>query len=242
MQTPRQGSLMTALNSSPRSRIPRLAAGDSPAPLVTGSTMVTRSPPAENPARPIAPSPLMAPQPARAPAPFPMPSESNIQPSNISRSTPSRTVRTSATPSTLHQQSQAPRPRALRRALRSMRQHELMRVISRWRVALAHIMRHQSLLRLQQQSQAQQAGLAALRKSLPATCAATARGSQPCASQPTMCATPSASQGSALLRDTLLLHLICHRRLLGMCRGFGRWVAVAVGGAGADGSASVVLS
>ena len=87
--------------------------------------------------------------------------------------------------------------RALGRCMVARRSHALSRAVAAWRLSLSHILRHQALLRLQSQSQAQQQSLAALRRSLPAS-------SVPRAGRPS--GGDSATQhGGALLRLPLLL-------------------------------------
>jgi hypothetical protein len=106
------------------------------------------------------------------------------------------------------------------------RQHDLTGALGQWRLALAHLLRHQSLLRLQQQAQQQAAQMATLRRSLPSAATAVPRPGHPTAGAPS-----APAQGSPLLRDALLLRLIRHFRLLGMSGAFGRWLLLlATGG------------
>jgi len=123
----------------------------------------------------------------------------------------------------------APQPTALRRLLRLGRQQDITRALSRWRLVLAHILRHQSLLRLQQQTQQQSQQLAKLRSSLPAASATPLRPGRPMAANPT-----APAQGSTLLRDALLLRLMRHHRLLGLSGAFGRWLLMLTGRAAGD--------
>ena len=112
---------------------------------------------------------------------------------------------------------------ALGRCLRGQRHSTLTQAMSIWRLSLSHILRHQSLMRLQAQSQAQQQSLAALRRSLPAS--APPRPGHPSSGGGT--ATPAqqqaTQQGSSLLRDALLARLVRSAKLLCVCSALGRW-------------------
>ena len=121
---------------------------------------------------------------------------------------------------------------SLGKCLTAKRVFILTRALATWRLSLSHILRHQSLLRLQSQSQAQQQSLAALRRSLPASAAP--RPGHPSGAGSGAHLTPAQQathQGSALLRDALLSRLHRFVRLFTLCRSLGRWrlVALAMG-------------
>ena len=250
-----QGSLISALNAPPsirRESISRtaVASASTAAPPNSARPIIPPATPIVAPT-----TPLMA-QPARAPAPFivppakpstsPTPSadaslyetasrgfaypapSSQPPPPHPQLAPPALPATPSASASSRPPlpPPHAPRPRALRRLLRLGRQHDLTGALGQWRLALAHLLRHQSLLRLQQQAQQQAAQMATLRRSLPSAATAVPRPGHPTAGAPS-----APAQGSPLLRDALLLRLIRHFRLLGMSGAFGRWLLLlATGG------------
>ena len=109
---------------------------------------------------------------------------------------------------------------ALGRVLHSRLYRVLSRALATWRLSLAHVLRHASLLRLQQQSKAQAEQIAALRRTLPPPTAPPPPGH----SAPGSVGPP---QLSALLRDALLCRLARHRRLLKLSFALGQWQVAA---------------
>ena len=106
---------------------------------------------------------------------------------------------------------------ALLRVLLGTRQAHMSGVLAQWRLSLAHILRHTSLQRLQQQSQAQSASLTALRRSL-----ATAVTPRP-GPQGLITSTTQAGNKPLLVGGALLVRLSRQSKLLALCTALGLW-------------------